>query len=216
MPNDGIADRVVYHADVQLERDGGAQVELEHTLYGRYAAALRGALAEMSEHQVRDVIESRLVGHALHGARLKSHSILHLDAPEQPLVIRTKSHVPSFAQVAGGVLLVTPPFAPRLGQLAVLPARQTPLLLVESTEQEIVLNLKLPPGAHPPGTLARSEVRDGDRRIVIQDRVEGDSIVLDRRVSLPAGRVQIDAYPKFSSFARTADDALSSSIRVRL
>jgi hypothetical protein len=51
---------------------------------------------------------------------------------------------------------------------------------------------------------------------VIQDRIEGDSIVLDRRVSLPAGRVQIDAYPKFSSFARTADDALSSSIRVRL
>jgi tetratricopeptide (TPR) repeat protein len=216
VPSDGIADRVVYHANVQLERDGSAQVELEHTLYGRYAAALRGALAEMSEHQVRDVIESRLVGHALHGARLKSHSILHLDAPEQPLVIRTTSHVPSFAQVAGGVLLVTPPFAPRLGQLAVLPARQTPLLLVESTEQEILLNLKLPPGARPPSTLARSEVRDGDRRIVIQDRIEGDSIVLDRRVSLPAGRVQIDAYPKFSSFARSADDALSSSIRVRL
>ena len=216
VPSDGIVDRVVYHANVQLARDGGADVELEHTLYGRYAAALRGALAEMSEQQMRDVIESRLVGYALRGARLKRHSILNLEAPELPLVIRTTSHVPSFAQVAGGVLLVTPPFAPRLGQLAALPARQTPLLLVESTEQEIVLNLKLPPGAHPQGTLSKSEVRDGDRRIVIQDRIEGDAIILDRRVSLPAGRVQIDAYPKFSTFARTADDALSSSIRVRL
>jgi hypothetical protein len=114
------------------------------------------------------------------------------------------------------VLLVTPPFAPRLGQLAALPSRQTPLLLVESTEQEILLNLKLPPGAHPQGALAKADVRDGDRRILIQDRVEGGAIVLDRKVSLPAGRVQIDAYPKFSQFARTADDALSSSVRVRL
>jgi hypothetical protein len=216
VPSDGMVDRVVYRADVRLARDGSADVELEHTLYGRYAAALRGALSEMSEQQLRDVIESRLVGYALKGARLKRHSILHLDAPEQPLIIRTTSHVPSFAQVAGGVLLVTPPFAPRLGQLAALPARQTPLLLVESTEQEILLNLKLPPGAQAQSQLARADVRDGERRISIQDRVEGTTIVLDRKVSLPAGRVQIDAYRQFSTFARTADDALSSSIRVRL
>jgi hypothetical protein len=216
VPSDGIVDRVVYHANVELARDGGAEVELEHTLYGRYAAALRGALAEMSEQQLRNTIETRLVGYALRGARLKRHTIQNLEAPEQPLVIRSTSHVPSFAQVAGGVLLVTPPFSPRLGQLAALPERQTPLLLVESTEQEIFLNLKLPAGARPQGALARAEVKDGDRRVLIQDRIEGDSIVLDRKVSLPAGRVQIDAYPKFSAFARTADDALSSSVRVRL
>jgi tetratricopeptide (TPR) repeat protein len=216
VPADGIIDRVLYKADVQLEKDGGADVQLEHTLYGRYAAGLRGALSEMSEQQIRDVVESRLVGFALRGARLKTHAIVNLDAPEQPLVIRTTSHVPAFAQVAGGVLLVTPPFAPRLGQLAALPARQTPLLLVESTEQEIFLNLKLPAGAHTPTNVTKGEIRDGDRRIVIQDRIEGGAIVLDRKVSLPAGRIQIDAYPKFATFARAADDALSSSIRVKL
>jgi hypothetical protein len=216
VPSDGIVDRVVYKAEVQLERDGAARVELQHVLFGRYAAALRGALSEMSETQIRDVVESRLVGYALRGARLERHAIENLDSPEQPLVIRTTSKVPSFAQVAGGVLLVTPPFAPKIAQLAALPRRQTPLLLVESTEQEVLLTFKLPPGAEPQGNLARGEVKDGDRRVVISDRIDGDTIVLDRKVSIPAGRVQVDAYPSFAAFARSADDALSSSVRVRL
>ncbi len=138
VPADGIVDRVVYKADVQLQKDGGADVQLsEYTLYGRYAAGLRGALSEMSEQQIRDVVESRLVGYALRGARLKTHSIVNLDAPEQPLVIRTTSHVPTFAQVAGGVLLVTPVrAAPRTARGP--PVAPEPLLLVESTEQEIL------------------------------------------------------------------------------
>ncbi len=216
IPADGAVDRVVYRADLRLDPDGSAEVELEHVLYGRYAAGLRGALSEMSEQRLRDVIESRLVGHALRGARLLSHSVLNLDVPEKPLVVRTRSHVPAFAHVAGGVLLVPPPFAPRIGQLATLPERHTPLLLVESTHQEIQVRITLPPGAQVQGKLAREELRDGERQVVIGDRVEGGRLVLDRRVLLPAGRIQTGAYPEFHAFARRADEALSATVRVRL
>jgi thioredoxin-like negative regulator of GroEL len=216
VPEQGVPDRVAYEGDVKLARDGSAEIELIQTLYGKYATALRDALSEMAAAQIRDLVETRLVGGALRGARLERHSIDFLEEPDRPLVIRSTSKVPSFAQVAGSVLLVSPPFSPRIGQLASLPQRQTPLLVVDSTDQEILLRLHLPAGATQPQSLPPREVTDGGRRILVKDRSEQGHIVLDRRITLPAGRVQVAEYPRFVRFARSADEALSASIRVRL
>jgi hypothetical protein len=216
IPVGGLVDSVAYTGDAELAPDGSALVNLEQTLSGKYATGLRGALAEMPAQQVRDVVETRLVGHALRGARLEKYEIVHIDDPDQALIVRTRSRVPSFAQVAGGVLLVAPPFAPRIGQLAALPTRQTPLLVVDSTEQQIVLKLHFPKGATLAAPVASRDVSDGEYKVVIRDRQEGNLVVLDRRIVLPAGRIQVDAYPDFLRFARLADDSLSASVRIRL
>jgi hypothetical protein len=170
----------------------------------------------MPAQQVRDVVETRLVGNALRGARLEKYEILHIDDPDKALIIRSRSRVPSFAQVAGSVLLVAPPFAPRIGQLAALPARQTPLLVVDSTDQQIVLKLHFPKGATLAAPVTTRDVADGDYKVVIRDRQEGNVVILDRRITLPAGRIQVAAYPSFLRFARLADDSLSASVRIRL
>ncbi|MFZ5895804.1 MAG: hypothetical protein ACOY0T_32405 [Myxococcota bacterium] len=216
VPSDGLADRVTYSGDVRLALDGSADVELEQTLQGKYATALRGALAEMPSQQVRDLVETRLIGHALRGAKLEKYELVNAADPDKPLTIRSRSRVPSFAQVAGGVLLVAPPFAPRIGQLAALPARQTPLLMVDSSEQQITLRLHAPAGSALATPIAPQELADGEARVSIRDRQEGANIVLDRRIVLPAGRVQVAAYPSFLRFARRADDALFASVRIRL
>jgi hypothetical protein len=216
VPLGGLDDRVTYNGDVRIAADGSADVDLEQTLQGKYATALRGALAEMATQQVRDLIETRLIGFALRGAKLEKYELLNAADPDKPLTIRSRSHVPSFAQVAGGVLLVAPPFAPRIGQLAALPARQTPLLMVDSSEQQIALKLHGPPGSGLVGPIAAQELVDGECRVTIRDREEAGVIVLDRRVVLPAGRVQVAAYPSFLRFARKADDALFASVRIRL
>jgi tetratricopeptide (TPR) repeat protein len=216
VPSDGLVDRVSYTGDAELAADGSAVVQLEQTLHGKYATGLRGALAEMPAQQVRDVVETRLVGNALRGARLEKYELLHVDDPDKPLIVRTKSRVPSFAQVAGSLLLVAPPFAPRIGQLAALPARQTPLLVVDSTEQQVRLTLRFPPGASLAAPIAAQEVADGAYRVLIRDRQEGNTVILDRQIMLPAGRVQVAAYPAFLRFARRADDSLSASVRIRL
>jgi tetratricopeptide (TPR) repeat protein len=216
VPDNGSADRVTYDGDVRLAADGSAEVELEQTLSGKYATALRGALAEMASQQVRDLIETRLIGHSLRGAKLEKYELVNAADPDKPLTIRSRSRVPSFAQVAGGVLLVAPPFAPRVGQLAALPARQTPLLLADSSEQQIVLKLHAPPGSSLSTSMAAQEISDGEYKVSIHDREEGGAIVLDRRIVLPAGRVQVAAYPNFLRFARRADDALFASVRIRL
>ncbi len=215
VPDNGSTDRVIYSGDVRLSADGSAQVDLEQTLQGKYATALRGALSEMASQQIKDLIETRIIGNALRGARVEKYEFLHLDDPDQPLVVRTRSQVPNFAQLAGGVLLVTPPFIPRVGQLAALPVRQTPLLVVDSSEQEILLRLHAPVAGESGGTLQPQVLTEGGYRVAIQDRREGDVIVLDRKITLPAGRVQVNEYPRFLRFARSADDALSASIRVK-
>ncbi|HWA78433.1 MAG TPA: hypothetical protein VG937_39125 [Polyangiaceae bacterium] len=216
VPAEGLVDSIAYTGDAELAPDGSALVNLEQTLSGKYGTGLRGALAELPAHQLRDVVETRLVGHALRGARLEKYDILNIDDPDKALVIRTRSRVPSFAQVAGSVLLISPPFTPRIGQLAALPARQTPLLVVDSTDQQIVIKLHPPKGATLAAPVTAREVSNGDYKVVIKDRQEGDVVVLDRRIVLPAGRIQVAAYPDFLRFARVADDSLSSSVRIRL
>lgn len=216
VPTDGIVDRVVYRGDIQLKPDGSAEVELVQTLHGKYGTGLRAALAEVPQQRLRDVIETRLVGQALHGAQLIKYSLLHLEEPDEPLEIRTRSRVPAFAQLSGNVLSITPPFAPRIGQLAALPARQTPLLLVETNHQLVELRLHLPPGASLAQAPLSEKIGDGGRQVLIQDRKDGDTVLLHRELVLPSGRVQPGAYPAFLRFARHADDAMSSSIRVRL
>jgi hypothetical protein len=216
VPADGSLDDISYEGDIELAADGSAEVELVQTLHGKYATALRGGIAEMAQHQIRDLVESRILGYALRGAHLEKYELVHLEDPDLPLVIRTRSKVTSFAQVAGNVLLIAPPFAPRVSQLAALPARQTPLLIPEATDQKIVLRIHLPPGSTLAASIGTRDVSDGEYRVSVRDREQGNTVLLDREIHLPAGRVQVAEYPDFLRFARSADDALSSSVRIRV
>ncbi|HET9959379.1 MAG TPA: hypothetical protein VFQ61_33040, partial [Polyangiaceae bacterium] len=216
VPETGVPDRVTYEGDVDVQTDGSANVDLAQTMQGKYGMALRNALSSMSEQQIHSLIETRLIGNSLRGAKLVSYELVNLADADKPLTIRSRSRVPSFAQVAGSVLLVTPPFGPRVGQLAALPVRQTPLLIADSTDQSIRLHIKLPKGTALVAEPAPRELSNNGFRVRIQDHREGEDLVLERSIYLPAGRVQIKEYAEFLKFARSADDALSSSLRFRL
>jgi hypothetical protein len=111
--------------------------------------------------------------------------------------------------------VLTPPFAIRISQLTGLPYRQTPLLLSDPTYASIRLVLRLPKGAAAalPGA---ADIRDGDRAIAIRDRQEGAALVLDRVVSIPAGRVRPDEYKALQQFARQGDDATMRDVVIQL
>jgi len=220
-PAKGSYDALVYEANAELAADGSAKLGMSQGFHGKFAVALRGAIAQLPEHQLRDVIESRLLGHALRGARLLKHTLRHRDDLDNPLLIESRVEVGSFAQLAGGVLILSPPFTPRISQLATLPARQTPLLIDEATHQEVRLRIGLPRGAEVESGVAPAELSDGERRVTIADRVETAKdgkkvLVLDRVVDVPAGRIQPAQYAKFLTFARRADDALGASVRIRI
>jgi hypothetical protein len=114
-------------------------------------------------------------------------------------------------------LLVAPPaFTPRLSQFATLPARQTPLLMVESVSQDVKISVELPPGASVQTAVTPNKLADGERKVDVEDSVKGRTLVFERHVSLPAGRIQPSDYPAFLDFTRRADEALAGSVRVKI
>jgi hypothetical protein len=162
------------------------------------------------------VLESRLLGRELRGIQLSQYRVDHFDDLDSPLLIQVQGHVQSFAERSSGALIVSPPFGARLSQLAVLPARQTPLLLVDATHQRVKLKLDLPPGSTLEQLSPPRAVKDGERQVTVRDSQQGGALLLDREIDMPAGRVQPNAYGQFQEFARQADEALFHSVRVRL
>jgi tetratricopeptide (TPR) repeat protein len=216
VPAAGALDNVRYSGVIRVGADGSAEIELEQSFFGKYAMGLRNALSEIPEEQLRDVLESRLLGPELRGLELQSYAIDHFDDLDNPLVLRAKAKIPGFAQRSGDMLLIAPPFGPRVSQLAALPQRQTPLLMVEATHREIILRILLPKGAELASDVIPVKIDDGDRFVQVADSAKAGELSLVRTVNLPAGRVQPSDYPRFLAFARHADDALSQSVRVRV
>ncbi len=216
VPASGALDNVRYEGAFHLNLDGSADLDLEQSFFGKYAMGLRTALAEIPEEQLRDVLESRLLGPELRGLELQSYALDHFDDLDSPLVIRAKAKIPGFAQRSGDMLLIAPPFGPRVSQLAALPQRQTPLLMAEATHREIKLRIVLPKGAELVSDPIQAKLNDGDRSVLVADTQKPAELSLVRTVNLPAGRVQPKDYAQFLDFARRADDALSQSVRVRV
>jgi hypothetical protein len=215
-PTEGTLDDMAYEGTLKLAPDGAADVELTLRFTGKYATGLRSALSQMPEDQLRAVLESRLLGRELRGIQLSQYRVENFDDLDSPLAIHAQGHVQGFAERSSGALVVSPPFGARLSQLAVLPTRQTPLLLVDATHQRVKLTLLLPPGATLEPLPPPKTVSDGERKVTVRDLGQAGSLVLDREIDLPAGRVQPDAYARFQEFARQGDEALFHSVRVRL
>lgn len=215
-PTEGMLDDMAYEGTVKLAATGAADLTLTLSFSGKYATGLRNALSQMPEDQLRDVLESRLLGRELRGIQLSQYRVDHFDDLDSPLLIQVQGHMQSFAERSSGALIVSPPFGVRLSQLAVLPVRQTPLLLVDATHQRIKLQLDLPAGATLEQLSPARAVKDGERQVTVRDAQRGNALVLDREIELPAGRVQPNAYGNFQEFARQADEALFHSVRVRL
>jgi hypothetical protein len=110
--------------------------------------------------------------------------------------------------------VIEPPLMPRLSRLATLPARQTPLLIAEAMHQSTRLSFQLPPGTRVWGT-QQSELKHGEHRVTSKDRVVGRTLVLEREVSIAAGRVPPADYPAFAAFTREAERVLSQPIVLR-
>jgi cellulose synthase operon protein C len=215
-PAGGALDNAAVEGKAVLAADGSATLELVQSFHGKYATGLRNALTQMPDRQVRDAIETRLLGSALRGVELTKYEITGVENPDAPIQISTTSRVRAFAQRVGGTLVVQPPnFGPRLSQFATLPARQTPLVMVDSVSQSLRLSIELPAGASVQTALAPQRVENAERRVEVADTARGTSLVLERRVSLPAGRVQPSEYAAFLDFARRSDEAISASLRVK-
>jgi tetratricopeptide (TPR) repeat protein len=215
IPDEGDLDRLEYTGTVELAADGSAKLALKQSFYGKYAVSLRAGLEQVPEPQLRDVIESRLLGSALPGAKLLGFEVQQRDELEKPAIVDMQATLADFAEARPGALLIEPPLMPRVARLATLAVRQTPLLIRESTRQRVVLKIKLRPGSRVQG-LANGVLSEGELRVAVNDKLVGDELTLDREVYVPAGRISIEDYPRFLELTRTAHGMLTRPLTIEL
>jgi hypothetical protein len=214
----GPHDEITYEGTAKLRPDGTAILDLEQRYEGKYAVQLRTGLEQVAEARLKDIIESKLLQQALPGARLLSVEVKNQANLDAPLTLAMKVESPSFARRRDNVLVISPPFQVRLGSLASLPERETPLYLSEqvATQNTVRLRVELPDGARVATDLASLSIEDGGRTVHVRDHAEAQALWFDRGIDLPAGRVQPDAYAAFQAFARRGDEALHRDIIVEL
>jgi tetratricopeptide (TPR) repeat protein len=213
---EGTADGILYEGTGELRADGTAKLELAQKFLGAPGMGLRAGLEQLPPAQLHDAIEGRLLAQSIPGARLSKLSIENQADLDQPIIMRMNIDVTDFTRRRGRDLVLVPPFAVRISQIARLPRRQTPLVLGEPTYASIRLSFKLPEGARVISSLTPVEVRDHDRRVVVRDRQEGQTLVLERIIDIPAGRIEPAAYPELQEFVRQADEATMRDIVIAI
>jgi cellulose synthase operon protein C len=212
----GSLDGVAYEGTGELRADGSAKLEISQKFLGMAAIGLRSGLEQLPQAQIHDVIEGKLLARAMPGARLAAITVENQSDLDKPIVLRMSIEVSDFARRRGKSLALLPPFPIRISQLASLPRRQTPLLIREPTYESIAISLRLPPGAHLTTPPLRTEIKDGDRRVVVDDKEGGGTFTLHRVIDIPAGRIAPAEYGALQSFARAADEATLRDVVIAL
>jgi hypothetical protein len=214
VPDVGDQDRLSYEGTLELEEGGNARVSLRQIFVGKYAMRLRAGLEQVPEGRLREVVETRLLGQALPGAELLDFTIEAQSDVDAPLVIEMHAVAGKIAEASDDQQVIEPPMMPRLSRLSTLPVRQTPLLIGEAMHQSTRLRFALPPGTRVWGT-QQVELKHGEHHVTCRDSVQGRTLVLEREVSIAAGRVAPADYPAFAAFTREAERVLSQPIVLR-
>ncbi|WP_394844622.1 tetratricopeptide repeat protein [Pendulispora brunnea] len=209
----GDLDGVSFEGRATLREDGSASLDLSQAFRGKVGASVRGVFDRIAAGQVRDFVETRLVGRNFPGARVRDVQVEGKQALDAPLVVRVKADVPQLARAVNGGMSLKPMFPMRLAQLAALAERQTPQLISGSSHVEVKFEVVVPESMRMPSSLPVGEVRDGERLVRVGDAVHGHALYLDRVVDIPAGRVQPgEEYTRFQRFSQQADQLVEREI----
>lgn len=216
IPVSGTTDGAAYEGEAVLRTSGSASIDVMRKFAGKYAISVRKAIEQVPEAQLPSLVEKDILASDLPGSSLVRLQLVDRDDLDKPFAMHINAESPDFARRSPKTLTITPPFSAGLGSFVYLPSRQTTLLMPDATRIEVKLRIQLPQGAKVVSRLEPTKFQEADKRIEINDRVEGTVLVLDRLIDLPAMRVTPQQYHKFQAFMRAADDAMQRDIKVVL
>ncbi|HWL87437.1 MAG TPA: tetratricopeptide repeat protein, partial [Polyangiaceae bacterium] len=90
----GDLDGITFEGRATLREDGSASVELAQGFRGKVGTSLRGVFDRIAESQVRDFVETRLLGRNFPGARVRDVAVEGKQTLDAPLVVRVHADVP--------------------------------------------------------------------------------------------------------------------------
>jgi tetratricopeptide (TPR) repeat protein len=211
----GTTDAIAYEGRADLRDDGSASVDLVQRFSGVLGIQMRGFFDRIPEGQLHDVVEQKLVGRNLPGARLRDLKVENAKDLGMPFVLRMHLEVPQLARAQGDDVVIGSVFPMHLARLAALPQRQTPLFLPSWSHVDLKLDIVVPKSFKVPASLPKGEARDGERYARVDDVVAGHDITLSRVIDVPAGRVQPGEYARFQRFTQEADALVDREIALR-
>lgn len=215
IPSEGALDGVDFQGRADLRADGSAELTLASTYTGKLAIGMRSVFTRVPETQRDDFVETRLLGRNIPGAKLRKLELIALDDVTQPFVVKMRAEVRELVRTQGGRRVLKGLFPLRLGELATLPNRQTPMLLGSPSHVEVHFEIVAPDGVALPASLPHGEAKHQDRIVSVNDSVRGHALLLNRLVDIPAGRVMPGAdYASFVEFVRKSDTLLESEIAI--
>jgi hypothetical protein len=211
--------------DVALSASGEAEVKVTEIVWGAGAVSWRSELESIPSAELEHRFEEEYVGRLLPGARLTS---LHIAGREQnapSIKLEYGVQLGNFGRRLGDRWALPPLIASQLGQnYAQLSQRTTDALVPNPLEMEVTVRMHLPPGAQrpslPEGVRLQAAIAgtadSGQPRFSLASRYEGDALVIERKLDVPAMRIAAQAYPEFASFCRKVDLAENNELFVRL
>lgn len=204
LPRDRIPDAVVNDAflvqgTVDVDDDGTVQASLELRFRERPAMAFRAVRARTDDNEWRRFLEQGLLVSSFPSWHTESLDTEGASARGQDFVVRVRGSAPFWLDGRGSRRC---PFTINLRPYVSLESRQTPLVVETPTGVHLLLRVRGMRGAKPraPGAPRTIETEGGIFRVA--DRVEGDTLVLDRMTHFAPQRVTAEAYPAWATTLR--------------
>jgi hypothetical protein len=211
-PADGDgADPVKIELRVVVAEDGSATVDGSETYTGWDAAGGKHALERVDAAGRRQAVEQSLA-RSFRDLQLTSLAVEGEGDPDAPLVMRWSLTTPAWAHLDGGWLVAEVPLFPARLAAVYAPrgARETPLLLGDS--QDVTMRVEVVP---PPGWKAVPQPRKVESEqgsYLRAERSAGAALVREDRFVLHRARIDPVRYPAFAELARAIDAAQEAPI----
>jgi tetratricopeptide (TPR) repeat protein len=214
-PKQNLVRRVVR---ARLDREGGAQLDLDYHVQGTSAPAMR--LLFHAESTLRERVQTTLVGKQFPGfelapgaAGVKTNDLEDLD---QPVDIRVRGNAPSFARREGDQLSMAVTASRRLTPAyASLPRRRHDVRLLANPAIFDTFVVHLAPGmkvtALPPEQSLTTPF--GSFSITVEQKAL--EVTVKSHLEITTTRVTPDQYAQWQAFCNSVDSALSHRLLVK-
>jgi hypothetical protein len=199
VPDAPARDGFLVTGTVDIDDDGTAHASLELRFRDRPALAFRGVRARTEDSDWRRFLEQGLLAASFPSWHTESLETEAVTERESDLVVRVRGSAPFWLDGRGSRRC---PFTINLRPYVALESRQTPLILETPTGVHVVLHVRGARLAKPraPGAPRAVTMTGGTFRV--DDRLEGETLIIDRTSAMAPQRVAPDAYPAWAATLR--------------
>lgn len=196
--------------ELWLDEEGNARLSYVYHYSPDYAAGMRDSLRQVPSERDRVRYMEQFLSANYGPSTIEKLIIEGAEEPSTPLVFRMEARIDGLATKRGDELYIDRAFEPPAQFLGYTAAsnRQLPLLIDSPTFTDIEVTIHPPAGYRRSRRLESLELSHGDYHYArsVKDAA-GEAVRWVRRVTVPRGRVQPEAYGALAQFAQGVRDA---------